>query len=201
MAKQWKLDKALVVAVMKGYGGDVPALLAAGANPNQTLTYKGITTPLLLPVLRWMPSQLDAFLAHGVFVDVQDAQGIAPLHQVVDIEVVKSLLRAGASVSVRNSAGATPLHVAMSREIAEVLVAAGADPFAISNEKLLPWQMVERLVAYAQSQNATQAQLHRIQEGADWLRAQVVGETLQGDTVQVAMTQEEQTAKAHGGRF
>ena len=201
MTKQWKLNKALVVAVMKGYSGDVPALLAAGANPNQTLTYKGVLTPLLLPVLRGMPSQLDAFLAHGAFVEVQDAHGIAPLHLAVEIDAVKKLLSAGASVSVRNSAGATPLHVAMSREIAEVLVAAGADPHAVSHEKLLPWQMVERLVAYVQTQNASPAQLHRIQEGADWLRAQVEGATLQADTVQVAITQEEQVAKTQGGRF
>lgn len=201
MTKQEKLNKKLIVAVMHAYSHEIPALLAAGANPNQTVIYQGITTPLLLQVMRVMPALLDDFLEYGVRVDVQNGAGIGPLHLARDAEMVAKLIKAGASVRITNKGGATPLHVAGSQEMAELMVEAGADPHALCGDGMLPWEKIEQFTEFAAAEGATSDQLNRYRGGANWLRSRVEGAELIDLTPDVGMTPEEQTAKAQGGRI
>lgn len=199
--KQWKLDKALVVAVMKGYAEEAGRHLAAGANPNQTLRVGGITTPLLAQVLSRTPTLLSPFLASGALVNVCDDQGVTPLHLCADAEQVTLLLDAGASPSARSHEGYTPLHAAMSQDIAGLLVEAGGDPRAKCNRQSLPWESVSLMAQQAGQAGLSAATVADLQGAADWLRAQVVGSDLQDQVPPVAMTDEEAAAKSRAGRF
>ncbi len=79
----------------------------------------------------------------GVNVNVQNNDGIAPLHLACYVENAEALVAAGADINLADYSGNTPLHIHAaegnkSYEIIEYLLKQGADSQAKNNSNELP---------------------------------------------------------------
>jgi ankyrin repeat protein len=107
-------DTALTLAASNGDVEIVSALLAAGADPNQSGGYFH-APPIYHAVINGHARVLEKLLASGADPNRKDKRGLAPLVKAADrddLEIVKLLLDAGADPKIKeDSTGITPMMV------------------------------------------------------------------------------------------
>jgi len=115
----WQLNGSYLVAIQYGDVEQCAALLAAGADADQTFKINSITRPALcLGVERGAYPLVELFLRSGVTVNRRDSLGYTPLHVAVEMgydTIVDLLLANGADVNAANDRFVTPLHAAAKR--------------------------------------------------------------------------------------
>ena len=103
-------DTNIVLAVTKGYLPTVKEYLDDGGDPDR-LEPLGKSPLLLVACLHGHADVVEAFLASGAAVNLQNPEGETPLHIAVLVaypEVVKLLLKHGANTTIRNKKGQPP---------------------------------------------------------------------------------------------
>ena len=119
----------LVLALESGNAEAIDLLLSSGAEL-QSATNGPNWVVAALP----NPLMLETLLRNGADPDAPDANGFAPIHQVVNTQntnALVTLLEAGADVDARTPLYQTPLMLAIMADdlsLAETLLKAGADP-------------------------------------------------------------------------
>ena len=101
-------------AAMHGNEALLEAILEAGVDPNEKLSFGGY--PLHLACAVGSEGSVKALLDKGAYVNVRDHQGMTPLHFAVGRDArhsVHLLLAANADLSASNLMGQTPLMIAI----------------------------------------------------------------------------------------
>ena len=132
LARQEKLDKALLHACLDEQINKVYLLLEKGADPN-TRDEEGL--PLLnIMIFRGLLDFVKVLVANGADVNSKDAQGTTPLHITAQEnlpDIMRYLIDSGADINAQNANKATPLWFACALEnvvLAQLLLNEGADP-------------------------------------------------------------------------
>jgi len=134
--------------------GDMPNLrraLAAGADPNMSVTHSTQHTPLLSAARQCRPEAVTVLLSAGARADFVTDQGNTPLLIVLRVNhkgserdhrtIVNALISAGANVNVRNNMGQSPFGRALDKGLRSILLdllRAGAEVDTVSRSGLVP---------------------------------------------------------------
>ena len=180
----------------------IPALLAAGADPNAGYyisadTNHGNKTPLYHAVMNFGgdPTVTEALLAAGANVHVRtDSGGFTPLHEAVrhseNVAVVEALLAAGADVDAHDDTNSTPLQWAVMHSenpaIIEALIEAGADVNTGNDDGVTPlhraaWRnkpITEALIGTGADVNARSEYGTPLHWWAEYGESVAIGETV-----------------------
>ncbi|MBR5904541.1 MAG: ankyrin repeat domain-containing protein [Alphaproteobacteria bacterium] len=106
-------------------------------------------------------------IENGADVNLVDARGQTPLHQVYNVETAQLLIDHGADVNAIDSNGWTPLFYAPDVNIAKILVENGAD---ISIKDKYGWPALDMIVnTMVEDLNTTRPEYHKLQEIVNYL--------------------------------
>ncbi len=198
---QWKLNKALVLAILSEDLPKARATLNAGAQPDHVIDDRGAQSkPLVLAATR-APELVALLLEFGADPNATDEAGATALHYAIAIEVCQLLTQAGADVHAKTAEGETPLHICTSDQKVQHLLDCGADPLARNHAGELPWQTTQEMLdrsIIGTMHNKIRASCER---GIALLRSYSEQADLASTTQPVSMSDIEITEKAKGGRF